>query len=128
MTMLGSLGLSCAIAPCKIMLQCAPAAFVALVYGPVLTMPQGGVHRQLNTCRQTGTQTCDGQTDRLHRQAYRETGKGQTDGWIHTDRHAGRQPLSESSCGKLGRRLPSCRAHLHEAGRLGQLRGPVGDK
>ena len=24
--------------------------------------------------------------------------------------------------------LPSCRAHLHEAGRLGQLWGPVGDK
>ena len=44
MTMLGSLGLSCDTAPCKIMLKCAPAAFVTLVYGPVLTMLQGSVH------------------------------------------------------------------------------------
>ena len=61
------------------------------------------------------TQT-DGQTDR---EIDRQTTDGQ-----QMDRQTARQFKFHvgSKC------LPSWRAHLHEAGRLGQLRGPIGDE
>ena len=78
-----------AIVPCKGLLKCALAAFGTLVYRPSIangTREHTQHYKQLNMCRQTGTQTCatyrqtaqisilidrqmDGQT---HRQTHRQ--------------------------------------------------------